>query len=671
MKEVALIYKDRDNQTAIKYIQNSIYSVLGDAIHITNYYLDSLKQNQKIRANAYVVRSQEMLSSIAGHVDNYSKVTVLNRSFRKDTLEKVFSIPAGKTVLVVNDTPTSCVQTVFILYDSGVNHLNLIPYDVNSQLDEKYSEIDTAIVIKELEYLVPSHIKKVCVIQNREVAFETIVQLIRILGINSIEIQSRLMKKVNDEIDRSGTFPQTFFTNTLKDKMIKAAVDESLRAMVLVDNNFRIHYVNEAAYKLFKLKSGDTFLTDFDPSGKIKSEDSIIDELFFVGETSYLVEKETFYLSKEKIGSLLIFQNENVVRTTANTLSHRLAETGFFARYNFSDIIHRSESMKAVIEKAKRFAHSEYTVLIQGDSGTGKELIAQSIHNYSERKGNPFVAINCASLPETLLESELFGYEPGSFTGATKTGKVGLFEKANQGTLFLDEIGDISPKLQSSLLRALQERQIMRIGSEKIIDVDVRIIAATNADLMKKSQKGEFRDDLLYRLNGFTIRLEPLRCRKDDVLPLFECFVGKETNSLSPDDRQRLVSHSWPGNVRELENVASYFKLMGTLPEYLKDAAPGECGVTMSSEVKTISDHDLILNMIAESTIHGTGIGRGQILKRLYTRNIKIGEGVLKRILRELEDEGFTKASLGRGGTMVTERGQEYLNKKLKNPDLN
>ena len=255
---------------------------------------------------------------------------------------------------------------------------------------------------------------------------------------------------------------------------------------------------------------------------------SIIDEIFSVGGTSYLVEKETFYLSKEKIGSLLIFQDENVVRTTANTLSHRLAETGFFAKYTFSDIIHRSESMKAVIEKAKRFAHSEYTVLIQGDSGTGKELIAQSIHNYSGRKGNPFVAINCASLPETLLESELFGYEPGSFTGATKTGKVGLFEKANHGTLFLDEIGDISPKLQSSLLRALQEKQIMRIGSEKIIDVDVRIIAATNADLMKKSQNGEFREDLLYRLNGFTIHLEPLRCRRDDVLPVFESFVGKE-----------------------------------------------------------------------------------------------------------------------------------------------
>ena len=666
MKEVALIYKDRDNQTAIKFIEDSIYSVLGDTIHITNYYLDSLMQNQKIIADAYVVRSQEMLISIAGHVENYSKVTVLNRSFRKDTLENVFNIPAGKTVLVVNDTPTSSVQTVFILYDAGVNHLNLIPYDVTNTSDEKYAEIDTAIVIKKLEYLVPPHISKICVIQNREVAFETIVHLIRILGINSVEIQSRLMKKANDEVDRLGTFPQTFFTSTLKDKMMKAVVDESLRAMVLVDSNFRIHYVNEKAYKLFKRKSGDIFLTDFDLSGRIKSEESIIDEIFTVGGTSYLVEKETFYLSKEKIGSLLIFQDENVVRTTASTLSHRLAETGFFAKYTFSDIIHRSESMKAVIEKAKRFALSEYTVLIQGDSGTGKELIAQSIHNYSERKRNPFVAINCASLPETLLESELFGYEPGSFTGATKTGKVGLFEKANHGTLFLDEIGDISPKLQSSLLRALQEKQIMRIGSEKIIDVDVRIIAATNADLMKKSLNGEFRGDLLYRLNGFTIHLEPLRCRRDDVLPLFEYFVGKEMTTLSPDDKQRLVSHSWPGNVRELENVASYFKLMGVLPEYLKDVAPGEYGDAVAPEKESASDHDIVLKIIAESTIHGSGIGRGQILKTLGTRNIRIGEGVLKRILRELEDEGFTKASLGRGGTMITDRGREYLSEISK-----
>ena len=203
----------------------------------------------------------------------------------------------------------------------------------------------------------------------------------------------------------------------------------------------------------------------------------------------------------------------------------------------------------------------------------------------------------------------------------------------------------------------------MRIGSEKIIDVDVRIIAATNADLMKKSQNGEFRGDLLYRLNGFTIHLEPLRCRRDDILPLFEYFVGKEMTTLSQDDRQRLVSHSWPGNVRELENVASYFKLMGVLPEYLKEAAPGECSFIISPEVKTTSDHDIVLNIIAESTLHGTGIGRGQILKKLCARNIRIGEGVLKRILRELEDEGFTKASLGRGGTIITEKGREYLSK--------
>ena len=270
MKEVALIYKDRDNQTAIKFIEDSIYSVLGNTIHITNYYLDSLLQNQKITADAYVVRSQEMLISIAGHVDNYSKVTVLNRSFRKDTLENVFNIPAGKTVLVINNTPTSSVQTVFKLYDAGVNHLNLIPYDVTFKSDEKYAEIDTAIVIKKLEYLVPPHISKICVIQNREVAFETIVHLTRILGINSVEIQSRLMKKANDEVDRLGTFSQTFFTNTLKDKMMKAEVDESLRAMVLVDSNSRIHYVNEKAYKLFKRKTGDIFLTDFDLSGRIK-----------------------------------------------------------------------------------------------------------------------------------------------------------------------------------------------------------------------------------------------------------------------------------------------------------------------------------------------------------------------------------------------------------------
>ncbi|WDC84728.1 sigma 54-interacting transcriptional regulator [Caloramator sp. mosi_1] len=191
-------------------------------------------------------------------------------------------------------------------------------------------------------------------------------------------------------------------------------------------------------------------------------------------------------------------------------------------------IITNSPKMKECINIAKKIAKSDYTVLINGESGTGKEMIAQSIHNYSNRSIYPFVAVNCAALPENLLESELFGYEKGAFTGALKEGKIGLFEIANNGTIFLDEIGDMPLKLQTRLLRVLQEKQIMRVGSDNIINVNVRVIAATNKDLKKLVDEGLFREDLYYRINVLPISLPPLRERKEDIMPLLESFLKEK-----------------------------------------------------------------------------------------------------------------------------------------------
>lgn len=208
----------------------------------------------------------------------------------------------------------------------------------------------------------------------------------------------------------------------------------------------------------------------------------------------------------------------------------------------------------------RTMVQSEHTVLIYGESGTGKELFAQSIHNASPRKRKPFVAVNCAALPENLLESELFGYEAGAFTGANAKGKIGLFEQANHGTIFLDEIGDVTPKLQARLLRTIQEKQIMRIGSDRIIDIDVRLITATNKDLMLEVQEGHFRSDLFYRLNVLPIRIPPLRARMQDVIPLLHHFLGDKYNDLTPQEIDHLTTYQWPGNVREVENFCTIIR---------------------------------------------------------------------------------------------------------------
>ncbi|MEO2077263.1 MAG: sigma 54-interacting transcriptional regulator [Bacillus sp. (in: firmicutes)] len=259
------------------------------------------------------------------------------------------------------------------------------------------------------------------------------------------------------------------------------------------------------------------------------------------------------------------------------------------SKYQFTDLIGNSPAFLAAKKLAERISESHSSVLLIGESGTGKELFAHAIHNNSMRESMPFVAINCASIPEHLLESELFGYEEGAFTGAKKGGKKGQFEIANNGTLFLDEIGDMPLAMQSKLLRVLQEKEIQRVGGQKSIPVDVRIIAATHRNLEKLVEEGKFRQDLYYRLYVIKIEIPPLRKRREDIphissnlLKKLEKKFYRKGIELSPEVKERLMQHSWPGNIRELENVLerTINVLDGKtievvhLPLYLRDLEP-------------------------------------------------------------------------------------------------
>ncbi len=253
---------------------------------------------------------------------------------------------------------------------------------------------------------------------------------------------------------------------------------------------------------------------------------------------------------------ICIFKEIKKVRKLANKIM------GMKAIYTFDKIIGKNESFVKIIEYAKKIADSKSSVLILGESGTGKELFAQAIHNYSNRRDEPFIAINCGAIPGDLIESELFGYEEGAFTGAKRGGKPGKFEIADGGTIFLDEIGEMPLDMQIKLLRVIEEGTVSRIGGSKQIPVDVRIIAATNKDLKQEVEKGNFRKDLYYRLNVLPIYLPPLRERKDDIPILIEYFmktISKKLNKrivdIPPEYLDYLMNYDWPGNVRELGNV--------------------------------------------------------------------------------------------------------------------
>ena len=239
---------------------------------------------------------------------------------------------------------------------------------------------------------------------------------------------------------------------------------------------------------------------------------------------------------------------------------------GLNAKYSFEDIVGQSKPMVKLIERAKSYSKSDGNILIVGESGTGKELLASSIHNYSNRVNGPYVAINCAALPQSLLESELFGYEEGAFTGAKKGGKLGIFELAENGTVFLDEVSEITLSAQAQLLRVLQEKTIMRIGGNKMISINARVISATNADLQQRVKLGTFREDLFHRLNVLNLKIPPLRERKDDIATLIYRFLKiysyNETIEIPNIFMQKLKNYSWHGNVRELQNFVEKFVIL-------------------------------------------------------------------------------------------------------------
>ncbi|MCX7817112.1 MAG: sigma 54-interacting transcriptional regulator [Syntrophales bacterium] len=291
------------------------------------------------------------------------------------------------------------------------------------------------------------------------------------------------------------------------------------------------------------------------------------------GEIEYVVDMAPIYRDGKIVGGVSVLKDITEVRRLSSELKkfvkrtnqlHSFVRHVFQARYTFDDIIAVSEEMKKVVSLAKRIALGDSDVLITGESGTGKELFAQAIHNGSNRSSGPFIAFSCASLSASLVESELFGYADGAFTGARKGGKAGFFEIADGGTVFIDEVAELSKEVQAKLLRVLQERRVRRVGEAEEVEVNIRIIIATNRDLEKMVKEGKFREDLYYRLNVVNLHLPPLRSRQEDIKPLAEHFFHQCTRRLgrshtvSPKIYEIFEKYHWPGNVRELINTVEY-----------------------------------------------------------------------------------------------------------------
>ncbi|MGL4572557.1 MAG: sigma-54 interaction domain-containing protein [Clostridium sp.] len=426
-------------------------------------------------------------------------------------------------------------------------------------------------------------------------------------------------------------------------KEIINAIDDGI---VTIDSLNNIKVINNNALKMLKLKP--------DISGEyIKIEET--DDYFPGGDIFKLYIKGVQYKVVGKIIHNYINKNNCEKIVIFNEIKHLKDEVVNLTygnnKLNCDEITGESESIKQLKKKIKKISYSKSTVFITGESGTGKELVARAIHAEGSRKNKPFIAINCGAIPESLLESELFGYVKGAFSGASSSGRVGKFELANNGVIFLDEIGDMPLYLQVKLLRVLQERTIVKIGSNQLINLDIRVVAATNKNLKKLVEEGKFREDLYYRLNVIPIEIPPLRKREGDVeLIMYELIkkynkiFNKYVHTVNDDVIEKLNRYSWKGNVRELENVVEFMVNLSSddgvisldmIPQTILDYdnkkhLEKDIKLSDSNEIKTLKEiEDKYIQMVLDTC------GRSTSGKKMAAKKLGIGIATLYRKVGE------------------------------------
>ncbi|HBF4558907.1 sigma 54-interacting transcriptional regulator [Clostridioides difficile] len=395
-------------------------------------------------------------------------------------------------------------------------------------------------------------------------------------------------ESIREAVEYCKKLLDTLGEEKFNNEVLRNILDGIKDGVIAIDSNGSIILYNESAKNMLKVERKcalNKYILDVFPKMEwmldCLHEKEDVEDRKIRNINNLIVNTRTTLIKVDNstYGVLGIIQDITKLQNLERKIRFDLNQKGLYARYTFDDFLFKDKLTREFIEEAKKIGKSDYTTLLYGESGSGKEIIAHSIHNISKRKDRPFVAINCATIAENLLESELFGYEEGAFTGARKGGKRGLFELAHGGTLFLDEINSLSFNIQTKLLRVIEERQIMRIGSDYIIPLDIRIIAATNESLTEKIVMGTFRADLFYRLSSLEINIPPLRDRREDIIPLFNNFVNEvlkddglnginsidENFVLTKDEMDKLYNYSWPGNVRELKTIAQKYVVTGKI----------------------------------------------------------------------------------------------------------
>ncbi|PBH58658.1 AAA family ATPase [Clostridioides difficile] len=651
------------------FLNKNLEMIFKDKVMIKNYYLNKITEKELIKDDIILVMIDDRVLKIKKYVEDVSKIITINRSIKQKDIYKLFSLPEEIDVLVVNDNKHTVLETISNLYNIGINHLNFIPYNPN----EEYRNIKIAITPGESS-LVPKYIEEVIDLGHRYIDSSTFIQIIAKLKLDDKEITERLIKYTDEIISLYSGINTKYKELTIKADELNSIINLSNLGMAMVSDKGNIIICNNSLRDILDIQSNiigkNIDELENENIKKIFSLSKAHDEVIKFNNKYLNVNKYNIESFGRVTGYYFCIQEITYIRKLEQNLSKKLREKGQVARYTFDDIKTVSTKMERTKKLGMKIAESDYTILITGESGTGKELMAQSIHNASPRHSQSFIAINCAAMPENLLESELFGYEEGAFTGALKGGKKGLFEQANNGTIFLDEIGDMPIYLQSKLLRVLQENQVMRVGGENVIDIDVRVIAATNKNLLEMIKGDRFRADLYYRINVLPINIPPLRERKEDIEVMLKHFM-KRKRAISQGVQDIINAYEWPGNIRELKNTAMYINIMSSEDVILINDLPHNLlNITedFSKEISILKDRTsiekvkLVMECLKNANNLKKNIGRNGIVNSINELGNSITEGEVRGILNMLKELDLIICESGRKGSELNRRGKNILN---------
>ena len=683
-KRIAIVTLDH---AASLFYESQIKKLFGELVSTSTFSALDGSVKYLNDADIYVVTT-DAFNSILDYQkyipSNIPKVEIAV-NFTKESINTLLRVPSGSDALFVNLSEKMVREAITRLSQLGVNHINFLPYYPGA-VSVKPCEL--AVTVGESRY-VPEYVKTVIDLGHRVLDTTTIVEIALRLKLDYLLERDNFKEYFSSIASSNYSFDQIFDRSLQMESQFEILMEIIDDGIIGVNDRDVVFACNSKAVEI----SGTTKDQSIDRQADLYypfipftecrlTRKKIINRLVKFKGVDINVSVAPVLRSNEYLGAFATIQKFTEEESKQQSFRIQLLNKGHKSKYTFDDIIGESPAIHKACIIARKMASNNSGILITGESGTGKELFAHAIHNESKRREFPFIAINCAAMPDNLLESELFGYEEGSFTGAKRGGKLGLFEFAHKGTIFLDEVEGMSPALQIKLLRVIQEREIMRVGGDKIISVDVRIIAASNETLEELVTSGTFRSDLYYRLNTLPILIPPLRERGEDIMVLFDHIKNELGGSfkLTSQVKNAFMSHYWRGNVRELHNYVEYLTYLGKeyidyedLPTSFHNGlskAKSKKDEKLNLEVNLLKqlagnkldDYIFVLDLLHNAFIKQTPMGRLTISECALNKGCYLTQQEVRSILNDLNNLGLIKISQGRGGSKINERGIKVIN---------